>query len=382
LAGGIAHDFNNMLNIIKGYASTLPRKDKNSADALKVIDDTIERGAALVKQLLTLARKSDTCPASTDPNQILRDLSALLQQTLPKAVDVSLQLESNLPPVMADASQITQALLNLCVNARDAMPAGGKLMLKSAAVSPAQVQHKFAQAEDIDYVRIDVADTGTGIEPAARARIFEPFYTTKPHGQGTGLGLAIVYGIVKNHNGFIDVATEVGAGTTFSLYLPVTEHEVKTAEVDSPTGNSVSPDLANGQGAILIAEDEHNMRSLLRRSLSRIGYRVITAADGQEVIDLYQRHKEQIQVVLLDLGLPKIQGWDVIVQLRREQPDLHVVVTSGYIDPNLKMKLDRAGVDAVVYKPYAITHIVETLQRIIERSPKPWKPNPEPLLFS
>jgi CheY-like chemotaxis protein len=231
-------------------------------------------------------------------------------------------------------------------------------------------------------VRIDVADTGTGIEPAARARIFEPFYTTKPHGQGTGLGLAIVYGIVKNHNGFVDLATEVGAGTTFSLYLPVTEHEVKTAGADSPTGNSVSAHSENGRGAILIAEDEHNMRSLLRRSLSRIGYRVITAADGQEVIDLYQRHKEQIQIVLLDLGLPKIQGWDVIVQLRRDQPDLRIVVTSGYIDPHLRIKLDGASIDAVVYKPYAITQIIETLQAIIDRSPKPWKPNAEPLLFT
>ena len=382
LAGGIAHDFNNILNIIKGYASILPRKDTNSADALKVIEDTIERGAALVKQLLTLARKSDTCLASIDPNQVLRDLSALLQQTLPKAVDVALQLECNLPPIMADAGQITQALLNLCVNARDAMPAGGKLTLKTAAVSPAQIQQKFPQAEDVDYVRIDVTDTGTGIEPAARARIFEPFFTTKPHGQGTGLGLAIVYGIAKNHNGFIDLATEVGAGATFSLYLPVMERDVKAAYADSAAGESPITDSANNRGVILIAEDEHNMRSLLRRSLSRIGYRVITAADGQEVIDLYHRHKEQIQVALLDLGLPKIQGWDIIVQLKRDNPDLHIVVTSGYVDPDLKIRLDGAGVDAVVYKPYAIGQVVGILQDIIQQSRKSLKPNTDAIFMA
>jgi CheY-like chemotaxis protein len=228
-------------------------------------------------------------------------------------------------------------------------------------------------------VRIDVSDTGTGIEASARNRIFEPFYTTKAQGQGTGLGLAIVYGIVKSHNGFIAVATEIGAGTTFSLYLPATEHAMKPASADSSASHLTPAESADGRGAVLIAEDEPNMRSLLCRSLSRIGYQVITAGDGQEVIDLYHRHKERVQVVLLDIGLPKIQGWDVIVQLRRANPHLSIVVTSGYIDPNLKIKMDEAGVDAVVYKPYAIGQIVETLQEVMDHSQNRWKSQSEAL---
>jgi PAS domain S-box-containing protein len=379
LAGGIAHDFNNILNIIKGYTSILPRDDQTNADALKVIEDTIERGASLVKQLLTLARKSETRLTSTDPNKVLSELSTLLQQTLPKTVDVSLQLESSLPPIMADPSQMTQALLNLCVNARDAMPAGGKLVLTSAAVGPRQVQEKFPQAQNVDYVRIEVTDSGTGMEPGMRTRIFEPFYTTKAQGQGTGLGLAIVYGIIKNHHGFIDVTSALGAGTTFSLYLPITEREGKPASTNLPARHLSAVKSAYSRGAILIAEDEQNMLSLLRRSLSRIGYQVFTAGDGQEVIDLYHKHKEQIQVVLLDIGLPKIQGWDVIVQLRRDNPQLSIVVTSGYIDPDLKIKMDRASIDAVVYKPYAIGQIIETLQNVIERSRRPCPRRVKPL---
>jgi signal transduction histidine kinase/CheY-like chemotaxis protein len=377
LAGGIAHDFNNILNIIKGYTSILPRNNKQSADAVKVIDDTIDRGASLVKQLLTLARKSETRLTATDTNKVLGELSPLLQQTLPKTVDVSLQLDSSLPPIMADPSQITQALLNLCVNARDAMPGGGKLVLRTAAISRSQVQERFPEAENFEYVRIDVTDTGTGIEASVRNRIFEPFYTTKAHGEGTGLGLAIVYGIVKSHHGFIDVATESGAGTTFSLYFPVSQYEVKPASTSSTVRHLAAVKSANSRGAILIAEDELNMLSLLRRALSRIGYQVITAADGQEVIELYHRHKQQIQVVLLDMGLPKVEGWDVIVQLRRDNPHLSIVVTSGYIDPTLKVKMDGAGIDAMIYKPYAIGQIVETLQNVIERSQTPWEPDTE-----
>ncbi len=367
LAGGIAHDFNNILNIIKGYTSELPRNSKESADAVKIIDETIDRGASLVKRLLTVARKTETRLISTDGNKVVGDLGNLLQQTLPKTIDVSMQLDSTLPLMMADPSQISQALLNLCVNARDAMPGGGKLVLRTTAVNRSQVRGQFPEADNFDYIRIDVADTGTGIDAGVRNRMFEPFYTTKPHGEGTGLGLPIVYGIVKSHHGFIDVTTEAGAGTTFSLYFPIVEPEAEPASVNATVRYLSTVKSANSRGAILIAEDELNMLSLLRRALSRIGYQIIPATDGQEVIDLYHRHKQEIQVVLLDLGLPTVQGWDVIIQLRRDNPNLSIAVTSGYIDPDLRMKMDRAEVDAVIYKPYAIGQIVEILENLIKR---------------
>jgi signal transduction histidine kinase len=223
LAGGIAHDFNNILNIIKGYTLVLRKElsdDAPLAENLQVIDEAVERGASLVRQLLTVARKTETELASTNINESVSGLTKLIQQTFPKTIKMSVQLDPELPPVMADPNQISQVLLNLCVNARDAMPAGGELRLHTGLVNGRAVRNHYKEAEADSYACIEVTDTGKGMDETVRRRIFEPFFTTKGISNGTGLGLAMVYSIVRNHNGFIHVESEPNRGAKFSLYLP------------------------------------------------------------------------------------------------------------------------------------------------------------------
>ncbi|MGH7767849.1 MAG: MASE1 domain-containing protein, partial [Candidatus Binatia bacterium] len=367
LAAGVAHDFNNILNIIKGYASFLA--DPGLArgvvhESLKVIDEAIERGTVMVRQLLMLARKTDSSLAPVSVNDVIAELSQLLRQTLPKTIDISLDLDPRLPAVMADQNQIKQALLNLCVNARDAMPAGGRLTLRTAVAEG--VQSQDARGETGDYARIEVTDTGSGIEKTVRARIFEPFFTTKPTGEGTGLGLSIVYGIVKNHQGFIDVETRLGHGTAFRLYLPiVTADEPLTLHRTNRKPSGLEP-AANGGGTILVVEDEAHMVRLLKNVLIRHGYQVLTASDGEEALDLYRRRHGDIDVVLLDIGLPKIDGWDVMLRMKEENPAVKIIVASGYIEPELRSAMNRAGIRNFFYKPYALERIVEAVQAMME----------------
>jgi PAS domain S-box-containing protein len=375
LAGGIAHDFNNILNIIKGYLPVLGEslsKTREAEETFNVINQAIERGAMTVRQLLTLARKTEAQLASTNLNGAVSELVQLLRGTLPRNITMSLQLDPKLPLVLADPSQIIQALLNLCVNARDAMPGGGTLTLRTTVVHGRSVQDRFADIIAQWYVCAEVVDTGTGMEPTIRNRIFEPFFTTKANGNGTGLGLSVVYAIIKNHNGFIDVESRLGEGTAFRLYLPVDTSEKeavaekKSVIEEKNTTESKEAKKAHERHTILIAEDERSMAHLLKRALSKRSYTVLVAADGEEAIELYHRAKERIDIVLLDIGLPKIAGWDVIRQLKDEKSDIRIVVTSGYIEPELKTKMLEAGVKAVVHKPYTLTTIVETLRSVLE----------------
>ncbi|MGB7952224.1 MAG: MEDS domain-containing protein [Candidatus Binatia bacterium] len=226
LAGGIAHDFNNILNIIKGYTSVLSEElaENKPADpfkAIKVIEEAIERGAGMVRQLLTIARKTEAQFRLTDINEEIGKLANLVKETFPKRIEISTELDPNLPLVVADANQIGQVCLNLCVNARDAMPEGGSLVIKTGMVNGSDLSDRHQEAGAAIYVSIEVADTGYGIDESVRDRIFEPFFTTKGEGEGTGLGLAMVYGIITSHKGFIDVESQARRGTSVRFYLPV-----------------------------------------------------------------------------------------------------------------------------------------------------------------
>jgi signal transduction histidine kinase len=223
LAGGVAHDFNNILNIILGYALLIGRYAPGNqavADALKVIEEEVDRGAALVRHLLTVARKTNAQLTTTDVNEALAQLRNLLNEIFPKTIEVSLDLDPGVPVLFADANQVNQALLNICVNARDAMPAGGQLILRSR-LERDNLPEECGPRKAEYYVYLEVSDTGEGIEPSVRSRIFEPFYTTKEVGQGTGLGLAMVHSIMQNHDGFVTVDSEKGRGASFRLYFPV-----------------------------------------------------------------------------------------------------------------------------------------------------------------
>jgi signal transduction histidine kinase/CheY-like chemotaxis protein len=371
LAGGIAHEFNNILNIIKGYTLLIrqnPSVDENVTENVNIIEETVERGAYGVRQLLTLARKTESCLALSNPNDLVSELSKLLKQTFPKTIDVTLELDAKLPSIWVDPNQINQALLNLSVNARDALAGGGRLTLKTLLVEGGNVQDPAATAGP--YACIEVKDTGSGMDPAVRNRIFEPFFTTKGVGKGTGLGLAIVYGIVRNHNGFIDVDSEVGRGTSFRLYFPMARSEEKPAVDETPKREVSPPRRPNGGATVLVVEDEEKMVYLLRKALLRNEYNVLVASDGEQAIDLYHRRKQDIAVVLLDIGLPKIAGLDVILRMKEENPNVKVIVASGYIDPDFKSRMQRAGVQGFIEKPYNPDAVVRMLCASLESSPR------------
>ena len=369
LAGGIAHDFNNILNIIQGYAFVLRghgTQGKETGESLTVINETVHRGAALVQQLLTLARKSPIKVESVNVNGLVEGLITLITQTFPKTIELSPALEADLPPITADKNQIEQALLNLCVNARDAMSGGGRLSFKTESIEGATLQG-LGKILDGRYVCIEVRDTGVGMDESIRKRVFEPFFTTKNTGQGTGLGLSVVYGIVENHNGFINVESKPESGTSFRLYFPVAQSLEKPATDKIAEASFETTERPNGHGTILLVEDEKNMLDLLEKTLVRHGYQVLAAADGKKALEIYRHYKQNIDIVLLDTGLPKIGGQDVLLKMKNENPDLKVIITSGYLDPKLKSELERAGVKYFLQKPYMPDEVVKTLQSLIER---------------
>jgi PAS domain S-box-containing protein len=371
LSGGIAHDFNNILNIIQGCADLIsldPSAQQQTNERLKIIDRQIKRGASMVRQLLTVARKTETNLAPTDANHAVLALSELIKQAFPKTITVTLDLNPMPLPVMADSNQLSQALLNICINARDAMPAGGSLTIRTEKMDEHEARERHHEAEAVSYVSIIISDTGMGMEEEVQARIFEPFFTTKGVGEGTGLGLAIVYGIVKEHQGFIDVESEPNRGTTFWIVLPM----LRSGE-DSPVDErlrekAVRQNYADGRGTILVVEDEEPMVRLLIEVLSKAGYQILAARDGEEAINLYSRHQEAIDIVLLDLGLPKIAGVDVMRKLNEQNPGVRFVITTGYLEPALKAELFQAGVTDFIYKPYAVDDLLEKLGSLIAHS--------------
>jgi signal transduction histidine kinase/ActR/RegA family two-component response regulator len=368
LAGGIAHDFNNILNIIQGYAFIVRAhgvQTKEISESLTVIDETIQRGSALVQQLLTLARKTEVKRGSVDANRLIEGLISLIKQTFPKTIELNSDLARDLPTIMGDENQFGQALLNLCVNARDAMPNGGSLTFRTQSVDGASLQG-LGETRGGRYVCIEVSDTGVGMDESIRRRIFEPFFTTKGAGHGTGLGLSVVYGIVKNHSGFINVESKPMSGTSFRLYFPIAFSEIYTKDLVATRDTDITT-TPNGKATVLLVEDEEHMLHLLEKILSKHGYKVLKASDGETAIRTYQRHKEKIDVVLLDVDLPKMAGRDVLLKVKNENPNVKIVVVSGYLEPELKSEIDRAGVKNFLQKPYLPNEVIKIFQSVIER---------------
>jgi signal transduction histidine kinase/ActR/RegA family two-component response regulator len=361
LAGGIAHDFNNILNIIQGYSTLIAGhagENAELAESLKVINEAIQRGAGVVQQLLTLARKTEANLEITDVNEVVRGLVKLVKGTFPKNIEVALNLASDLPPLPADSNQLNQALLNLCVNARDAMPDGGKLAVKTMMVD-GKILPEYLEPKADRFVCIEIADNGLGIDESLRTRIFEPFFTTKETEKGTGLGLAVVYGVVKNHQGFIDVQSAPGKGTTFQILLPVLPANNHNGAEDHV--GETPPEAAAGYETALVVEDEKAALHLLRNILAERGYRVLTAIDGESAVETYRRNKGAIDVVLLDLDLPRISGTEVLQKIRKENPDARIVVTSGYLEPGLRSTLAQQGVNRFIDKPYMPDEVIAAL---------------------
>jgi two-component system, cell cycle sensor histidine kinase and response regulator CckA len=353
LASGVAHDFNNVLTIIKGYSSMLMERNPEGpgARAAMEIQQAADRAASLTHQLLAFGRRQTLQPRVLDLNTIVRGLEKMLRRVVSENVDLVIRTSAGLGFIKADPVQMEQVLLNLVVNARDAMPKGGRLTISTASRhidSDSGQDETFIRAGA--YVTLSVADTGTGMNAATRAHIFEPFFTTKEVGKGTGLGLATVYGIVKQSNGHIAVDSEPGSGTTFCVSLPRVENEEVT--VRKPT---MTETHKRGTGTILLAEDEPLLRELGETILSQAGYKVLTAPDSRAIRSLLGEYSGTIDLLLTDVIMPGISGPELVRLVRESRPNIRVLYMSGYANDEIE-DLDRdAGFLQKPFTPSELT---------------------------
>lgn len=367
LAGGIAHDFNNILGIILGYATMLENNNSDSKKVewnLKAIIKAVNRGSALVQQILTFARKTDVLFETVKVNATINELVRLATGTFPKTISFKPQLQDDLPYIKADHNQVHQALLNLFVNARDAMPKGGTLSIQTSTISGDELRKKFSDANESNYVSIIISDEGSGMDKDTLNRVFEPFFTTKKRGKGTGLGLAVVYGVVSSHHGFIDVESEINVGTTFYLYFPVAEDMVAS----SKGFNGGQKNVKGGSETILFVEDEEMLRELIENLLKDNGYKVLTAEDGEKAIEVYSQNVDDIDLVITDMGLPKLNGWKAYLKMREYNPDVKMILASGYLDPEIRTELAENSQEYFIQKPYNLNDMLKKVREVIEFS--------------
>jgi two-component system cell cycle sensor histidine kinase/response regulator CckA len=361
LAGGIAHDFNNILMGIQGNASLIlldvdPHQPHH--DKLKGIEQLVKAGAELTKQLLGVARRGKYEIKPTDLNRLIGKSADLFGRTR-KEIDIHKQFQEGVWPVEVDRSQIEQVLLNLYVNAWHAMPEGGSLFLETRNMVLDDYYVKPLGVVPGRYVRISVTDNGTGMDEETRKRVFDPFFTTKEMGRGTGLGLASAYGIIRNHKGIINVYSEKGQGTTFNLYLPVTEKEV-IKEMDS------QEEVIEGMGVILFTDDEEPITKIGRLILERLGYQVRTAVSGYEAIEIYRQEGNRIDLVILDMIMPGINGGDTFDRLKEIDSEVKVLLSSGYsINGQAKSILDR-GCKGFIQKPFNVADLSKKVRQILD----------------
>lgn len=363
LAGGIAHDLNNVLAPILLSLGLLKRQSRTPIEEklLATLESSAQRGADMVRQVLTFARGVEGERAVVDIGAVIHDLELLIRDTFDRSITITVEVADNLPPVLGDATQIHQAMLNLCVNARDAMPKGGRL---AVSVYSLYLDSPFASmdlvAEPGQYVVLSVQDTGTGIPASIRDRIFDPFFTTKEVGKGTGLGLPTVQAVVKSHGGFINVYSEDGRGTEFKIFLPT---QKQTHDEESPS--TPAPPLARSSGEwVLVVDDEPAIRLITQQTLESYGYHVLTAEGGSEAISIYEKHHAYLSVVITDMMMPGMDGIEIIKALRTINPDVNVIAASGLADPDTVAKAIDAGVRHFLQKPYTMDALLKALNEI------------------
>lgn len=364
LAGGVAHDLNNILSPILMTVQLLRMKepDQKKQRWLDIIETSAKRGADLVKQVLSFSRGLKGERTVLQIGHLISEIHQIIKQTFPKFVHIQADYSTrDLRPIEGDATQLQQVLMNLCVNARDAMPDGGELDIIAENVT---LDENYARihvdAKPISYVRIKVSDTGTGIPPSIMDRIFDPFFTTKDVGKGTGLGLSTVIGIIKSHNGFLNVYSEVNQGTEFTFYLPVAETPENAIELRP------SEELTHGKGeVILVVDDEIIIREATQNCLESYSYHVILAANGAEAIALYSEHQTKIDLVIIDMMMPFLDGAKTIRALERINPQIKIIAVSG-LSSNRKVA-ENAGkqVKDFLTKPYTTPELLQSLDRVL-----------------
>jgi two-component system, cell cycle sensor histidine kinase and response regulator CckA len=368
LAGGIAHDFNNMLAIIHGYAelclNRVGDQDEKLRKYLREVHSAAQRACGLVRQILIFSRKTEVHFTLVSLPQLVRELAALMAETFPRTIAFDVDLDDTLPDLRGDQNQLQQIIMNLCVNARDAMPSGGTLSILLRRLSGQSIE-RFKADPTLYYACLEVGDTGIGMSAEVQARIFEPFYTTKQAAGGTGLGLAVVYGIILNHFGFIDVKSKPGEGSTFSVYLPLT-----SAKSGMPTITTTFGEFPPGTESVLVVEDEQSLRGLLSLVLKQKGYRVQAAADGLVAAELLVSSPEAIDVILLDFNMPGIDGIEVYKTALRTRPNARVIVISGNLTAEAKAEFIRLGQKDFLDKPFRLEDIGQRMREVLETPSK------------
>jgi CheY-like chemotaxis protein len=361
----VAHDFNNILSAIIGYSSLLQMKMEND-DPLRVyvqhILESAERSAEVTHSLLAFSRKQVIKPMPVNLAGIIRRFEKLLSRVIGEDIELRTELAKEEIIIMADSGQIEQVLMNLATNARDAMPRGGRFVVKTAVAGP---DNDFLQAnghgEFGRYAVLTVEDTGTGMSEEVTTKIFEPFFTTKEPGRGTGLGLAMAYGIIKQHEGYVNVSSESGRGTTVDIYLPLVASK-ETASLPPFAANS----LPGGTETVLVAEDDENLRKLTAAILGEYGYRVISAEDGEDAITKFGDNKDRVQLVILDMVMPKKGGNEVAEEIRRVSPGVKILFASGYTaDRNLRQMALGEGMNFIM-KPLTPKDLLVKVREMLD----------------
>ncbi|MBD2774237.1 hybrid sensor histidine kinase/response regulator [Iningainema tapete] len=366
LASGIAHDFNNILTPILAAAQLLPLKlpnlDENNQQLLKILEDSAKHGGDLVKQILSFTSGVSGSRTNVQVRHLLSDVAHIAHRTFPKSIETHTNIASDLWMVFADATQLHQVLMNLTVNARDAMPNGGSLKISAENF---WIDQNYARmhvdAQEGPYILITIADSGTGIKPEIMERIFDPFFTTKELGKGTGLGLSTVMGIIKSHGGFVTVYSEVSKGSIFKVYLPSSEVNETQAAADA--------ELPNGNGElILVVDDEVTICEITKNTLESHNYKVLTASDGAEALALYAQHKNDISVVLIDLMMPGIDGVTTILTLQRMNSLLRIIAMSGLMPNGATAQNNSLKIQGALSKPFTAEALLSTLHSVLHAS--------------
>jgi len=371
LAAGVAHDFNNLLTIIQGHASlqlTLSGHNDDAIESFQQIALASERAADLTRQLLAFSRRQIMRPRVIQLNGLIRDLTAMLRRLIGEKVELRCELADALPAVWADQTGLEQVVMNLTLNARDAMPRGGRITIATEALHLTDADlGPNSEAQPGEYAVLTVTDTGTGMDAITRARIFEPFFTTKEMNKGTGMGLATVYGITKQHDGWVDVSSEVGKGSQFRVFFPTTR---RTAEALEEVVGHIAP--IRDEATILVVEDDEAVRALVREVLDHNGYRVIEAEHGEAALEVWKQHASEIDLLLTDMVMPgSINGLELSQRLLAERPDLKVIYTSGYSSELFGSDVQLEDGRNYLPKPYLSAKLTNILRRALHPEEEP-----------
>ena len=364
LAGGVAHDLNNALAPIMMGVDLLKAKYPGAPGIVDLFDSSVRRAAAMIRQLLTFAKGSEGERGPIQVNYLIQEMGGIVECTFPKNITITVEREKNLPPVLADSTQLHQVLLNLCVNARDAMPAGGRLSLTTRKVEISTVHPGMPPNARIGtFVALQVGDTGTGIPPEIRDRIFDPFFSTKSPDKGTGLGLSTAMGIIKAHEGFLEVSSAPGQGTTFTVFLPA---DTSAAETEPTAPRKV---LFSGHGeTILFVDDETAVREIAREVLERMNFKVVMARDGLEALVWLAEHPS-VHAIITDLHMPNQDGLSFVGMLRKVLPDIPIIVSSGRLEAEAESQFRALGVTSFLDKPCEEHQLAEALRSLFGAPP-------------